>query len=114
MWVFRVIERVGGVWLVFVWRGWSFSFFGEEETLTLTSGLCYQWLPVVLLAFVAGEQGNGLVLSLRGVCGKSAKSNPTHSTRLGHLLRFGVLDWVMNIFLKVSRLDLGYKIYKST
>ena len=37
--------------LVFVWRGWSFSFFEEEETLTLTSGLCYQWLHVVLPAF---------------------------------------------------------------
>ena len=46
--------------------------FGEdgdffEETLTLTSGLCYQWLHVILLAFVAGEQENGLVLSFRSV-----------------------------------------------
>ena len=63
--------------LVFVWRGWSFSFFEEEETLTLTSGLCYQWLPVVLLAFVAGEHGNGLVLSLRGCA-----ANPQNPTQL--------------------------------
>ena len=52
-------------------------FFEEEETLTLTSGLCYQWLPVVLLAIVAGEQGNGLVLSLRGCA-----ANPQNPTQL--------------------------------
>ena len=42
-------------------REFSLFLFGEggdffEETLTLTSGLCYQWLHVVLLAFVQENQ----------------------------------------------------------
>ena len=57
--------------------------FFEEETLTLTSGLCYQWLHVVLLAFVVGEQGNGLVLSLRGCVQQIRKNQPNSFHRVG-------------------------------
>ena len=34
--------------------------FFEEETLTLTSGLCYQWLHVVLPAFRSVKQTHQL------------------------------------------------------